>query len=178
MGAFVQRGNTKRITARSVAGSAIQMSAASGFPPTDNYIITNFGPETVFVGTGSTSSEARNNAQVSASGDETGKFCFIVPPGQRGFEAKDGVYIAAVTVSGIADVFITPGKGEIEGGSLGGTTSTADSSSLLSYESGTEQDLLRAILIELRTVTCFLKEGLNVAEDPDLIRGDQTNSIL
>ena len=94
---FVQRGNTKRISAGVwPAISSVQMSVATGFPPTDNYIITNFGPSTAFVGYGSTSAAAIANAKVPASGDTAGVFCFVVCPGQQSIEAKDGVYFAAV----------------------------------------------------------------------------------
>lgn len=178
MNAFAPHGNTKRITARTVATSAVKMTTAVGFLKSDSYIISNFGPAVAFIGYGSSQSEALTNARIPADGDNTGTFCFIVPPGQRTVDAlsKDTAYFAAVTVSGTADVFITPGRGEVNG-SLDSQASTADLGSILNYESGTEQELLRGILIELRTHTEFLKEGLSVAEDPDLIRGDQTNSI-
>lgn len=178
MGAFAPHGNTKRITARTTAVSAVKMTTTTDFLKSDSYILSNFGPATAFVGYGSNVNEAIANARVPADGDTTGTFCFIVPPGQRSIDAlsKDTVHFAAVTISGTADIFITPGRGEIQG-SLNSQVPVADLDSIFAYESGTEQELLRGILIELRTVTHFLKEGLNVAEDPDLIRGDQTNSI-
>lgn len=178
--AFAQRGNTKRIGASpTLATSAVRMSVATDMPHADNYIITNFGPSVAFVGYGSSESEAIDNAKVPTEGDATGDFCFIVPLGQRSIEAKHGVYFAAVTESGTADLLITPGKGSIEGDSdsVANQTSTNDLAALVLYESGVQQELLRGILIELRTQTEFLKQGLNVADDPDLIRGDQTESI-
>ena len=177
--AFVQRGNTKRITAIAERpSSSVRMSVATDMPHADNYILTNFGPSVAFVGYGSSSDEAINNAEIPASGDSAGEFCFILPPGQRSIEAKHGVYFAARTESGNADILITPGKGSIEGGSeVTGEVSNTDLAALLLYESGAQQELLQRILIELRTQTEFLKQGLNVADDPDSIRSDQTDSI-
>ena len=177
--AFVQRGNTKRISAGPWRpSSAVRMSVATDMPQADNYILTNFGPAVAFVGYGGSSDEAIDNAEIPASGDSSGEFCFVLPPGQRSIEAKHGVYFAARTESGNADILITPGKGSIESDSdASSQTSNADLAALLLYESGVQQEMLRAILIELRTQTEFLKQGLNVAEDPDSVRGDETEAI-
>lgn len=180
---FAQRGNTKRILARTVwsSGSSVQMSAAIGYPPTDNYIITNLGTNVAFLGYGSTENEAIANARIPAAGNTTGIFCFVVYPGQRSIEAKDGAYFAAVTASGTTDLLITPGHGPVDGfgnsDASANQTSAGSLAALFAYEYGEQQELLKNILIELRTHTAFLKEGLNVAEDPDLVRGDQTKSI-
>ena len=62
--AFVQRGNTKRITAIAERpSSSVRMSVATDMPHADNYILTNFGPSVAFVGYGSSSDEAINNAE-------------------------------------------------------------------------------------------------------------------
>ena len=175
-GVFAQRGNTRRFTAGPwPAPSSIRMSVATGMPQADNYIITNFGPSVAFVGYGSNSAEAIANADVPVDGDTTGEFCFIVPPGQISIEAKHGVYFAAVTVSGTADIFITPGIGEVTSG-VPDQTSNEEFGTLFLYAQA-QQELMQKILIELRTQTEFLKQGLNVADDPDSIRGDQTDSI-
>lgn len=176
---FAPHGNTKRITARTSVTSSVQMTVNSDFLKSDSYVITNLGPAIVAMGFGSSSAEARANARFPETDNTTGTFCFIVPPGQRTIDAlsKDTVYFAASTASGTADVLITPGTGMVYG-SLDNQSSPMDIASLVSYESGIQQELLQAILIELRTHTEFLREGLNVAEDPDLIRGDQTSSIL
>lgn len=176
--AFVQRGNTRRI--RAIAerpSSSVRMTVVTDMPQADNYILTNFGPAVAFIGYGASSDEAINNAEIPVVGD-AGEFCFILPPGQRSIEAKHGAYFAARTESGNADILITPGKGSVEGGSeVTGEVSNTDLADLLLYESGAQQELLQRILIELRTQTEFLKQGLNVADDPDSIRGDQTDSI-
>lgn len=177
--AFAQRGNTRRFIAKTGrAPSAIQMTVATDMPQADNYIITNFGPNTAFVGYGSSSAEAIDNAQIPEDRPGGSTFCFIVPPGQRSIEAKHGVFIAAVTASGTADLFVTPGKGSIESDTEVAIeqTSNTDLANLVLY-AVRSVEVMEAILIELRTQTEFLKEGLSVAEDPDLIRGDQTNSI-
>lgn len=174
---FAQRGNTRRITAHPwPVSTSIRMSVGADFPQANNYIITNFGPSTAFIGYGNTADDATTNARIPEPGD-AGQFCFIIPPGQRGIEAKHGVYFAAVTATGTADIFITPGHGTVDGFGFNASAdqaSTADLGSLFLYESGTQQELLRTILVELRTQTEFLKQGLNVADDPESIRGDQT----
>ena len=178
--AFAQRGNTKRIAASPMlATSAVRMSVAADMPQADNYILTNFGPSVAFIGYGGSSDDAINNAKVPTSGHAGGEFCFVLPPGQRSIEAKHGVYFAAVTESGNADILITPGKGSIESDSAVASSqaSGGDLGAMVLYQSGAQQELLRAILVELRTQTEFLKEGLNVADDPDVVRGDQTESI-
>lgn len=177
-GISVLSGNTKRITAKVGSTiSSVKMTTATGFPPAGDYTISNFGPNVAFVGWGPDSDTAIANADVPATGDTTGKFCFIVYPGQRTIEAKDGAYFAAVTSIGTADILITPGRGLVDGFGDGNVvndlSNTVATAAMLSVTWGAQMELLQLILIEMRTQTDFLKQGLNVAEDPDVTRSDQ-----
>lgn len=158
---------------------AKQVSRATGFPFANNYIITNLGPAVAFVGHGPDSGTAIANASVPT--EATSQFCFVVPPGQRSVEAKENAFFAAVTASGTADILITPGHGLVDGFGEGlanlDTQGSAASVAMLDYLIGSQQDLMRGLLIELRTITEFVKQGLNVAEDPDAVRSDQVANI-
>lgn len=181
-GIFNIRGNTKRLTATTGAMiSAVKMSRVSEFPPAGDFIVNNFGPSVAFLGWGPDSDTAIANAKVPASGEATGTFCYVVHPGARSIEAKDGAYFAAMTESGTADIMITPGRGLVDGFGAGNVASDATTSAgmlaLLAYSTGVQQELLEGVLIELRTLTHFLKEGLNVAEDPDSARSDAASRI-
>ena len=48
---------------------------------------------------------------------------------------------------------------------------------LLAQVLGAHKELLQAILIELRTQTEFLKQGLNVSDDADAVRSDNATLI-
>ena len=90
-GIFNIRGNTKRLTATAGAMiSAVKMSRATEFPPAGDFIINNFGPSVAFLGWGPDSDTAIANAKVPATGETTGTFCYVVHPGARSIEAKDG----------------------------------------------------------------------------------------
>ena len=160
---------------------AVQMSRATAFPPASDYIITNFGPSVAFVGWGPDSDTAIANARAPIAGDTTGKFCFVVHPGARGIEAKDGAWFAAITESGSADVLITPGSGLVDGfGAGNAATDPAASSAMLAlsaYSVGRQAEMIEKLLIELRTLTEFVKQGLNVGDDPEAIRSDQAATI-
>lgn len=174
---FAQRGNTKRIAVSTATMSrAVKMSEATNFPQANNYIITNFGPNWAYVGYGPDSDTAIDNAVVPTAGDTTGKFCFVVPPGQRSIEAKSGVYFAAITEKGTADLLLTPGHGSVDGFGTGDadTQSAANAtlSSLLTHFLVAQKEVLDEILTELHVHTLFLQQGFVVKENPENIRGD------
>ena len=176
---FALRGNTRRLAATPrIATVAIKVSqTADVFPQARNYILTNFGPSVAFVGFGPDSATAITNAKAPTATDTTGEFCYVLPPGQRGIEAAPGAWFAAVTESGTADILITPGYGMVDGFGDGAASSTAASGAalaeLVNYAFGPQQEMFNAILIELRTQTEFLRQGLNVTDSPDLVRADQ-----
>ena len=176
----VIRGNTRRISAGTAPMvAAVQMARATGFPPASDYSIINLGPNVAFVGWGPDSDTAMANARVPIAGDATGTFCFVVHPGGRSIEAKDGAWFAAITESGTADILITPGSGLVDGFGIGDAATTAAGAATLSLAALAlrQQELTEALLIELRTITEFIKQGLNVGDDPDEIRSDQAASI-
>ena len=177
--AFAQRGNTRRVTVTQQSmTAAMKVTYLSGsFGPANNYILTNYGPNTVYVGYGPDSNTAIANAAVPVDGDSTGKFCFVVRPGQRTVEAKADAYFAAITETGTAKLEITPGHGLVDGFGEGLDASERDEDKqlvmLLAYQVGAQQELLRGILIELRVLTNLLGQGLNVSDNPDSLRADE-----
>lgn len=174
-GIFHLRGNTRRFAANA---GAVQMSTVAGFPQASDYTITNFGPSVAFVGWGPDADTAITNALEPTSANP--RFCVVVYPGQRTVEAKHGAYFAASTASGTADILISPGHGLVDGFAGNAALASSDAGALLAllaHERGAQQELLEGLLIELRTITHFLKEGLNVAEDPDLARSDQAAQV-
>lgn len=178
-GIFALRGNTRRLKAQAgVAAGTVQMSVVAGMAPASDYTITNFGPAVAFVGWGPDADTAIDNAREPTAAES--RFCVVVYPGQRSIEAKHGAYFAASTASGTADILISPGHGLVDGFGAGNALDQADSvalMALLAHQRGEQKDALDGILVELRVITSFLKEGLNVAEDPDAARSDQAAII-
>lgn len=176
-GIFHLRGNTRRFTAQAgLSAGAVQVSNATGFPPASDYTITNLGPEVAFVGWGPDVDTAIANAKEPKTGDS--QFCVVVCPGQMAIEARSNAYFAASTVSGTAELLISPGHGLVSG--FGSGKVSTDSSilmAMLDFERGEHRELQNELLIELRTITHFLKEGLNVAEDPDSTRSDEAAQL-
>lgn len=179
-GLFQLRGNTRRLTARpGLSSGAVQMSTITGMPQASDYTLTNFGPSVAFVGWGPDGDTAVDNAREPTGA--TPRFCVVLYPGQRTIEAKHAAFFAASTASGTAEIFISPGHGLVDGFGAGNITGDqSDSAALLEllYEQrGAHNELLKNTLIELRVITNFLKQGLNVAEDPNAARGDEAASI-
>ena len=175
---FAQRGNTRRLftALTSPMANAMQITVAAGFPPANNYIITNSGPAIAYVGYGPDSATAIANASVPAVGDSTGTFCFVVKPGQRSVEAKPDAWFAAVTETGSANLMITPGHGLVDGFGEGlDTTEVQEGVSLiglLAYSLGEQQELLKGLLAQLLTITDCLKQGHNVSDDVEVARSE------
>ena len=176
---FALRGNTRRLKAQAgLASGAVQMSTIAEMPPASDYTITNLGPSAAFVGWGPDRDTAIDNAREPTSAEP--RFCVVVFPGQRTVEAKHGAWFAASTASGVADILISPGHGLVDGFGAGNALDQADSVALLAlldHQRGGLRESLDAILIELRVITSFLKEGLNVAEDPNAARSDEAATI-
>lgn len=104
--AFTKTGNTVVFTAAATAPTAVQcVSSTLGG---NQYRIINAGTVTVFLGYGTSTSDASNNAVVvSSSGASfpllagTDEILTFVP----------NAYFTGVTSSGTATVYITPGDG-------------------------------------------------------------------
>lgn len=178
-GVFRQRGNTVRISANtSVPPMAYRAPSTSGSPSGYDYTFTNVGPSLAFVGIGQTEADAIANSAIPVEGG-LGKYCVLLAPGQRSYEGDSNSYFAARTISGTADIFITPGKGPSDGftGDLGG--GNADE-----LDASTEErfvalrDLMRDLLVELRAHTFYMREGFVVIDDPDQVRRDADQALV
>ena len=180
---FAIRGNTIRLTASAnamQAGSARQVMTGTGFTNATAHTIFNFGPAIAFIGYGPDADTAVANAKPPTPGDSVGTFCIVMGPGARSIEASPKSYFAAMTENGVADILITPGAGAIEGfgdGLASQAQSNAAMLAMLRYLDGSQRELLEQALTELRTLTYFVKEGLNVADDPEAIRSDNAATI-
>jgi hypothetical protein len=104
--AFTKTGNTVVFTAASSAPTAVQcVSSTLGG---NQYRIINAGTVTVFLGYGTSASDASNNAVVVSSSEAsfpllagTDEILTFVP----------NSYFTGVTSSGTATVYVTPGDG-------------------------------------------------------------------
>lgn len=104
--AFTKTGNTVVFTAAATAPTAVQCSSST--LGGNQYRIINAGTVTVFLGYGTSASDASNNAVVvSSSGTSfpllagTDEILTFVP----------NAYFTGATSSGTATVYITPGDG-------------------------------------------------------------------
>lgn len=104
--AFTKTGNTVVFTAAATAPTAVQCSSST--LGGNQYRIINAGTVTVFLGYGTSTSDASNNAVVvSSSGASfpllagTDEILTFVP----------NAYFTGATSSGTATVYITPGDG-------------------------------------------------------------------
>lgn len=106
LNAFTKTGNTVTFLAASTAPTAVQ--CASTTLGGNQYRIINAGTVTVFLGYGTTASEASNNAvQVTSS-----QTAFpLLPNTDEILTFVPNAYFTGVTASGTATVYITPGDG-------------------------------------------------------------------
>ena len=106
LNAFTKTGNTVAFLAATTAPAAVQ--CASTTLGGNQYRIINAGSVTVFLGYGTTASEARNNAvQVTSS-----QTAFpLLPSTDEILTFVPNAYFTGVTASGTATVYITPGDG-------------------------------------------------------------------
>lgn len=104
--AFTKMGNTVAFTAATTAPSPVQ--AASTSLGGNQYRIINDGNVTVFLGYGSTSADATNNAVVVSSSQAA----FPLLPGtDEILTFVPNAYFTGVTANGTAAIYITPGDG-------------------------------------------------------------------
>ena len=104
--AFTKLGNTVVFTAATTAPVAVQ--AASTTLGGNQYRIVNPGSVTVFLGYGSTAAEANTNSSVVTS---SGASLPLLPGTDEILSFVPNAYFTGVTVSGSANVYVTPGDG-------------------------------------------------------------------
>lgn len=105
--AFTPQGNTVAFTANTAAPSPVQCTG-QGFGGIQ-YRIYNSGSVNVFLGVGTTSSDASNNAVVVTS-NGTG---IVLPPGDlEVMTMRSNAYFTGITASGNAVVYIVAGEGQ------------------------------------------------------------------
>lgn len=104
--AFTKMGNTVVFTAATTAPTPVQ--ALSSSLGGNQYRIINNGNVVVFLGYGSTSADAANNALVVSSSQAA----FPLLPGtDEILTFVPNAYFTGITSSGTATVYITPGDG-------------------------------------------------------------------
>jgi hypothetical protein len=104
--AFTKLGNTVAFTADTTAPAAVQ-ATATGLGATQ-YEVQNPGQVTVFLGYGTSASEASNNATVVTS---TGYGYPLLPGTDKIISAPPNAYFTGITSSGNAVIYVTPGEG-------------------------------------------------------------------
>ena len=104
--AFTRTGNTIAFTANVAAPTPVQcISSTLGG---NQYRIINSGTVTVFLGYGTASSDASNNATVVTT---TGLALPLLPNTDEILSFVPNAYFTAITASGTAQIYITPGDG-------------------------------------------------------------------
>jgi len=104
--AFTKTGNTVTFLAAGTAPTAVQ--CASTTLGGNQYRIINAGSVTVFLGYGTTASDAANNAVVVST---TAPAFPLLPNTDEILTFVPNAYFTGVTSSGTATIYITPGDG-------------------------------------------------------------------
>lgn len=104
--AFTKLGNTVVFTAATTAPSPVQ--AASTTLGGNQYRIINPGSVTVFLGYGATAADASAAATVVTS---SGGALPLLPGTDEILSFVPNAYFTGITVSGTANVYVTPGDG-------------------------------------------------------------------
>ena len=106
LNAFTKTGNTITFTANVAAATPVQcLSTTLGG---NQYRVINTGTITVFLGYGSTSAEAANNAVVVTSSQTAFP---LLPSTDEILTFVPNAYFTAISASGTATIYITPGDG-------------------------------------------------------------------
>lgn len=106
LNAFTKTGNTVAFIADTTAPTPVQcLSTTLGG---NQYRVINAGTSIVFLGYGTTSSEASNNAVVVTSSQSAFP---LLPSTDEILTFVPNAYFTGITTSGTADVYITPGDG-------------------------------------------------------------------
>ena len=104
--AFTKTGNTVTFTAATSAPTAVQ--AVSTTPGGNQYRIINNGAVTVFLGYGSSASDAGNAATVITT---NGNAFPLLPNTDEILSFVPNAYFTGITSSANATIYITPGDG-------------------------------------------------------------------
>jgi len=104
--AFQKTGNTITFTAATTAPSPVQ--AVSSTLGGNQYRIINTGTVTVFLGYGTASSDATNNATIVTT---TGPAFPLLPNTDEILTFVPNAYFTGITASGTAQIYITVGDG-------------------------------------------------------------------
>ena len=104
--AFTKTGNTVTFTANVAAPTPVQ--CASTTLGGNQYRIINAGSVTVFLGYGTTSADASNNAVVVST---TAPAFPLLPNTDEILTFVPNAYFTGITSSGTATIYITPGDG-------------------------------------------------------------------
>jgi hypothetical protein len=104
--AFTKLGNTVVFTAATTAPAAVQ--AVSTTLGGNQYRIINPGSVTVFLGYGTTATEANTNAAIVTT---TGAALPLLPGTDEILTFVPNAYFTGITASGSTSVYITPGDG-------------------------------------------------------------------
>lgn len=106
---FNMTGPTVLVAGAGTAPTGVQ-ALAVGATPAENYRIQNNGTVTAFVAFGKDASTAQTNAVIPTAGNS--KNSFPVPPGAiEVVSANVDCYWSAITATGTASVYVTPGMG-------------------------------------------------------------------
>jgi hypothetical protein len=104
--AFTKLGNTVVFTAATTAPTPVQ--AASTTLGGNQYRIINPGSVTVFLGYGTTATEANTNAAIVTT---TGAALPLLPGTDEILTFVPNAYFTGITAAGSTSVYITPGDG-------------------------------------------------------------------
>jgi hypothetical protein len=104
--AFTKLGNTVVFTAATTAPAAVQ--AVSTTLGGNQYRIINPGSVTVFLGYGTTATEANTNAAIVTT---TGAALPLLPGTDEILTFVPNAYFTGITAAGSTSIYITPGDG-------------------------------------------------------------------
>lgn len=107
---FSPLGNTVVISAASTAPTAVQVSPTSGQMNVGQYRCVNSGTVMVFLGVGSTATIAGSRAVIPIAGTPASGVP-LMPGAVEILRFNENSYITAITSSGTATVYVTPGQG-------------------------------------------------------------------
>lgn len=104
---FNNQGNTYLLTADTVAPTPVQVIAPSG--AANNYLVTNTGTVTVFLGVGVAAADATAGAVIPTAGNP--QRCIPILPGTaQTFSLFANAFFTGISTATCA-VYITPGDG-------------------------------------------------------------------
>lgn len=104
--AFTKTGNTVAFVANLTAPTAVQCSSTT--LGGNQYRIINAGSVIAYLGYGTTASDASNNAVVITT---TGQSFPLLPSTDEILTFVPNAYFTAITSTGSAQIFVTPGDG-------------------------------------------------------------------